>query len=169
MARFVGNYLAEATSSTISPRMCDARGACTNGTVCVGHSSKNVGECHASTTKYVVALSTRLSFDAKSGAWSVRAPRDAVEKNAPLWTESNWSPSIGAALVPRRGDRECRCGGEAEAQAEPKAEAGRLVFGRALTRQCRRRARALIHHAHFLVRRLAVEARLDLTDLLQVL
>ena len=79
--------------------MCDARGACTNGTVCVGHSSKNVGECHASTTKYVVALSTRLSFDAKTGAWSVRAPRDAVEKNAPLWTESNWSPSIGAALV----------------------------------------------------------------------
>ena len=99
LARFVWNYLAEATSSTISPRMCDARGACTNGTVCVGHSSKNVGECHASTTKYVVALSTRLSFDAKTGAWSVRAPRDAVEKNAPLWTESNWSPSIGAALV----------------------------------------------------------------------
>ena len=100
LARFVWNYLAEATSSTISPRMCDARGACTNGTVCVGHSSKNVGECHASTTKYVVALSTRLSFDAKSGAWSVRGgARDAAEKNAPLWTESNWSPSIGAALV----------------------------------------------------------------------
>ena len=29
----------------------------------------------------------------------MRALRDAVERNAPLWTESNWSPSIGAALV----------------------------------------------------------------------
>jgi len=99
LARFVWNYLAEATSSTISPAMCDARGACSNGTACVGHSSKNVGECHATTTKYVVALSTRLSFDHKSQTWSVRDPSDAMEKNAPLWTESNWSPSIGAALV----------------------------------------------------------------------
>ena len=49
----------------------------------------------------------------------------------------------------------------------PVAGVVRAVEGRQRRRR-RRRARAVVHHANFLVRRLAVEARLDLADLLQV-
>ena len=47
----------------------------------------------------MLALSTRLAFDRSTGLWIVHEPNDAFERAAPLWTESDWSPAIGATLV----------------------------------------------------------------------
>ena len=99
LARFVWNYMADATSMTMSPRMCEADGKCaTSGYVCVGRTDGDTGLCHESSPRYILALSTRLSFSEQDMKWKVRAPKDAVEVGAPLWTESNWSPTIGARL-----------------------------------------------------------------------
>ena len=99
LARFVWSYLAEATSRSVAPQMCESNGSCAaEDTVCVGHGGSNAGECHDASPRYVLALSTRLSYDASTGAWNVGEPRDDVERDAPLWTESNWSPSIGFTL-----------------------------------------------------------------------
>jgi nicastrin len=99
LARFVWNYLADATSNTVSPKMCEGDGSCAENTVCVGRTPMSVGECHAATSKYMLALSTRLAFDRSTGLWIVNEPKDDVERAAPLWTESDWSPAIGATLV----------------------------------------------------------------------
>jgi nicastrin len=99
LARFVWNYLADATSSTVSPKMCEGDGSCGENTVCVGRTPKSVGECHSTASKYMLALSTRLAFDRSTGLWIVNEPKDDVERAAPLWTESDWSPAIGASLV----------------------------------------------------------------------
>lgn len=104
LTRFVWSYLAEATSRSVTPRMCESNGSCAaKDAVCVGHSGSNAGECHDASPRYVLALSSRLSYDSSTGAWDVREPRDDAERDAPLWTESNWSPSIGFTLSMPQG------------------------------------------------------------------
>ena len=61
------------------PRMRDARGACTNGTVCVGHSSKN-GRMPRRRPNTSWRLSTLLSFHAKPSGYPC-ATADAVERS----------------------------------------------------------------------------------------
>ena len=92
MARFAWNYLARATASATGQEVsCENDGSCPAiGTVCVGKTVTSVGSCVVSAPRYVIALSTRLRYDAVTGAWSIAEATDAFERDSPLWTESNW-------------------------------------------------------------------------------
>jgi hypothetical protein len=100
--RFVWNYLAAATASATSSTtltQCENDGSCASPqAVCVGKTASSVGSCLDAAPRYVIALSTRLSYDGSTGQWSIKDPEDILERSAPLWTESNWQPDIGGVL-----------------------------------------------------------------------
>jgi len=97
LTRFLWNYLAEVTSQTVAPTACARNGVCAGAQeVCVGRTDIAPGECHEASPEYVLSLSPQLSFSHVERVWKVNRGLGSAEE--PLWTESNWSPSIGVTL-----------------------------------------------------------------------
>ncbi|KAG7036691.1 Nicastrin [Cucurbita argyrosperma subsp. argyrosperma] len=97
VSRFAWNFLADRTSirkentSSVCSQNCDDKSE-----VCIG-AETGKGTCVVSTTRYVPAYSTRLTFD--SGSWNVLPPNASDPMGAvdPVWTESNWN-TIGLRM-----------------------------------------------------------------------
>ncbi|KAI9396143.1 hypothetical protein POPTR_004G082900v4 [Populus trichocarpa] len=91
VSRFMWNFLADRTSSSMEDASSDCSKECSNkGGVCIKAEVDGKGVCAISTTRYVPAYSTRLNYE--SGTWRV-LPSDSSDPMGmvdPVWTESNW-------------------------------------------------------------------------------
>lgn len=91
VSRFIWNFLADRTSSSMEDASSDCSKECSNkGGVCIKAEVDGKGVCAISTTRYVPAYSTRLNYE--SGTWHV-LPSDSSDPMGmvdPVWTESNW-------------------------------------------------------------------------------
>lgn len=91
VSRFIWNFLADRTSSSMEDASSDCSKECSNkGGVCIKAEVDGKGVCAISTTRYVPAYSTRLNYE--SGTWRV-LPSDSSDPMGmvdPVWTESNW-------------------------------------------------------------------------------
>lgn len=91
VSRFIWNFLADRTSSSMEDASSDCSKECSNkGGVCIKAEVDGKGVCVISTTRYVPAYSTRLNYE--SGTWHV-LPSDSSDPMGmvdPVWTESNW-------------------------------------------------------------------------------
>ncbi|XP_061978467.1 nicastrin isoform X1 [Populus nigra] len=91
VSRFIWNFLADRTSSSMLDASSDCSKECSNkGGVCIKAEVDGKGFCAISTTRYVPAYSTRLNYE--SGTWHV-LPSDSSDPMGmvdPVWTESNW-------------------------------------------------------------------------------
>ncbi|CAK7338948.1 unnamed protein product [Dovyalis caffra] len=91
VSRFIWNFLADRTSSSMENVSSDCSKDCSNkGGVCIKAETDGKGVCAISTTRYVPAYSTRLNYE--SGTWNV-LPSDSSDPMGmvdPIWTESNW-------------------------------------------------------------------------------
>lgn len=91
VSRFIWNFLADRTSSSMVDASSDCSKECSNkGGVCIKAEVDGKGVCAISTTRYVPAYSTRLNYE--SGTWRV-LPSDSSDPMGmvdPVWTESNW-------------------------------------------------------------------------------
>uniref|UniRef100_A0A6M2F4Y3 Nicastrin n=1 Tax=Populus davidiana TaxID=266767 RepID=A0A6M2F4Y3_9ROSI len=91
VSRFIWNFLADRTSSSMEVASSDCSKECSNkGGVCIKAEVDGKGVCVISTTRYVPAYSTRLNYE--SGTWHV-LPSDSSDPMGmvdPVWTESNW-------------------------------------------------------------------------------
>ncbi|XP_008789257.2 nicastrin isoform X2 [Phoenix dactylifera] len=90
-SRFVWNFLADRTS-TPKGNAISCTGRCSNlGEICIGAEIEGKGRCMISTTRYVPAYSTRLTF--KDNSWHVMPANasDPMGSVDPIWTESFWN------------------------------------------------------------------------------
>ncbi|KAH7679830.1 nicastrin protein [Dioscorea alata] len=89
-SRFVWNFLADRTAAQTS-NASSCTGECDGeGEVCIGAEPEGIGRCMISTTRYIPAYSTRLTYEGNS--WQV-IPADASDSMGlvdPVWTESYW-------------------------------------------------------------------------------
>ncbi|KAJ4706851.1 Nicastrin [Melia azedarach] len=90
VSRFVWNFLADRTSVPKENASSSCLKDCKQDEVCIKAETGN-GICVISTTRYVPAYSTRLTFE--SGIWKVLPPNssDSMGSVDPVWTESNWN------------------------------------------------------------------------------
>lgn len=90
MSRFIWNFLAERTSISKEESLPCSKDCKNSGELCVGSRIDHKGVCMLSTTRYVPAYSTRLTYD--SDSWKVIPvqPNDTMGKVDPVWTESFW-------------------------------------------------------------------------------
>ncbi|KAF4362505.1 hypothetical protein F8388_000668 [Cannabis sativa] len=91
VSRFVWNFLADKTSPPKGKTPVCSEDCSKKGGVCTRAEVDGKGICVFSTTRYVPAYSTRLSFE--SGTWNVLPPNssDPMGMHDPVWTESNWN------------------------------------------------------------------------------
>lgn len=92
VSRFVWNFLADRTSISKENASPSCSKDCTNeDEACIKAEINGKGVCVISTTRYVPAYSTRLTF--QSGTWNVLPPNlsDSMGLVDPVWTESNWN------------------------------------------------------------------------------
>ncbi|XP_011043905.1 PREDICTED: nicastrin isoform X2 [Populus euphratica] len=91
VSRFIWNFLADRTSSSMEDASSDCSKECSNkGGVCIKAEVDGKGVCAISTTRYVPAYSTRLNYESET--WHV-LPSDSSDPMGmvdPVWTESNW-------------------------------------------------------------------------------
>ncbi|KAF9683851.1 hypothetical protein SADUNF_Sadunf04G0057000 [Salix dunnii] len=89
VSRFIWNFLADRTSSSMEDVRSDCSKECSSG-VCIKAEAGGKGVCAISTTRYVPAYSTRLNYE--SGMWHVLPSNssDPMGMVDPVWTESNW-------------------------------------------------------------------------------
>lgn len=90
MSRFIWNFLAERTSIPREDSLSCSKDCKNSGELCVGSRIDHKGVCMLSTTRYVPAYSTRLTYE--SDSWKVIPvqPNDTMGKVDPVWTESFW-------------------------------------------------------------------------------
>ncbi|KAJ6364533.1 hypothetical protein OIU76_029484 [Salix suchowensis] len=89
VSRFIWNFLADRTSSSMEDVRSDCSKECSSG-VCIKAEADGKGVCAISTTRYVPAYSTRLNYESET--WHV-LPSDSSDPMGmvdPVWTESNW-------------------------------------------------------------------------------
>ncbi|KAJ6402391.1 hypothetical protein OIU84_014478 [Salix udensis] len=89
VSRFIWNFLADRTSSSMEDVRSDCSKECSSG-VCIKAEADGKGVCAISTTRYVPAYSTRLKYESET--WHV-LPSDSSDPMGmvdPVWTESNW-------------------------------------------------------------------------------
>lgn len=89
--RFIWNFLADITSTPKENSSSGCQQGCSGDEVCIKAETDGKGVCVLSTTRYVPAYSTRLSYEL--GVWSVLPPNSSDKMGVvdPVWTESNWN------------------------------------------------------------------------------
>ncbi|KAJ0981249.1 hypothetical protein J5N97_009504 [Dioscorea zingiberensis] len=101
-SRFVWNFLADRTSASNSNINSCTRECSGEGEVCIGAEPESQGRCVISTTRYVPAYSTRLTFEGSSWHVIPGNTSDPMGLVDPVWTESYWG-SIGLRIYKVQG------------------------------------------------------------------